>query len=258
MTDRALTWSYGGGTQSVAIAVLVAQGRLPRPELIVIADTGREASETWEYHERHTAPLLASVGQRVEVAPHSLARADMYDAPGGPLLPAYVSTGGKLHTYCSVEWKQRPVQRYLRQRGYGPRRPVVTWLGMSLDEVGRLRDSDTAWQRLSYPLCFDVRMTRAECRDLVLRAGLPEPPRSSCWCCPFRRNAQWRRLRDLYPSDWGAAVTLDAAIRARDADLGLYLHESRLPLAEADLGEAAEPSTAPLFEAACQTGYCWS
>jgi hypothetical protein len=28
--DRALTWSYGGGTQSVAIAVLVAQGTNPK------------------------------------------------------------------------------------------------------------------------------------------------------------------------------------------------------------------------------------
>ena len=60
-TSRALTWSYGGGTQSVAIAVLVAQGRLPRPELLVIADTGREATETWEYHEKHVAPLASTV-----------------------------------------------------------------------------------------------------------------------------------------------------------------------------------------------------
>ena len=41
--------SYGGGTQSAAICVLIAQGQLSRPERIVMADTGREASQTWDY-----------------------------------------------------------------------------------------------------------------------------------------------------------------------------------------------------------------
>ena len=31
--------SYGGGTQSIAICILIAQGRLPKPERIIIADT---------------------------------------------------------------------------------------------------------------------------------------------------------------------------------------------------------------------------
>ena len=36
MSERSLVWSYGGGTQSVAIAVLVAEGHLPTPERVVI------------------------------------------------------------------------------------------------------------------------------------------------------------------------------------------------------------------------------
>jgi hypothetical protein len=42
--DRPVVWSYGGGTQSAAIAVLVLRGESPRPELVVMADTGREVS----------------------------------------------------------------------------------------------------------------------------------------------------------------------------------------------------------------------
>jgi len=41
-------WSYGGGTQSIAIALLVVMVKLPKPDLIVTADTSFEASETWE------------------------------------------------------------------------------------------------------------------------------------------------------------------------------------------------------------------
>lgn len=36
---RSLVWSYGGGVQSAAIAVLVLRGELPRPERVVMADT---------------------------------------------------------------------------------------------------------------------------------------------------------------------------------------------------------------------------
>jgi hypothetical protein len=39
---RRRLWSSGGGTQSTAIAVLILQGRLPKPDLAVIVDTERE------------------------------------------------------------------------------------------------------------------------------------------------------------------------------------------------------------------------
>lgn len=68
VVSRSLVWSYGGGTQSIAIAVLIAQGRLPKPERIVMSDTGREATETWEWLETYVGPLLAEHGLTVDVA----------------------------------------------------------------------------------------------------------------------------------------------------------------------------------------------
>jgi hypothetical protein len=40
-------FSSGGGTQSAAIAALIVQGRLPKPDFVVIADTDYECSSTW-------------------------------------------------------------------------------------------------------------------------------------------------------------------------------------------------------------------
>ncbi len=77
-----IVWSYGGGTQSIAIALLVASGKLPKPDLIVFADTGREASETFEYTERHVSPLLASIGLTIETASHDLSKVDLYKRTG--------------------------------------------------------------------------------------------------------------------------------------------------------------------------------
>jgi len=39
-------FSSGGGTQSISITALIIQGRLPKPDFTVIADTGREMPTT--------------------------------------------------------------------------------------------------------------------------------------------------------------------------------------------------------------------
>ena len=257
---RAITWSYGGGTQSAAIAVLIAQGRLPKPERTVMADTSREATETWEYLDKHVSPLLASVGLRVEIAPHSLAKCDLYSYKGELLIPAYTANG-KLETFCSGEWKAEVVLRYLRSVGYGPKNPVRTWIGISLDEKRRAKPQNLKWQQLHWPLLFDFPLTRAECRHIVLEAGLPEPPKSSCWKCPHRRDPQWKRLKDFYPADFEAACRLDEQIRYEDilsGGSGLWLHESRKPLREVDFKVVL--NVHPLFTATtgCDSGYCWT
>lgn len=249
-----LTWSYGGGTQSIAIALLIAQGRLPKPDIIVMADTGREASETWDYLAAYVAPLLAAHGLRVEVAGHDLSTVDMYGRRGDLLIPAFTA-GGKLPTFCSTEWKQRVVRRYLRSRGV---RDCVTWIGISLDEIGRMKPSGVKWQRYHWPLAWDLRMTRHDCRELVRAHGWPEPPKSSCWMCPHRQNVQWLRLKEHYPQDWRRAVALDEAIRVRDGAGAVFLHRSRVPLSEAVL---TAPDVAPssLFGEVdgCDSGFCF-
>lgn len=258
--NRALTWSYGGGTQSVAIAVLIAQGRLPKPEIIVMADTSREASETWEYLDKHVNPLLASVDLKVEIAPHSLSTVDLYSHKGELLIPAYTKNG-MLHTFCSSEWKAAVVQRYLRNGGgYGPKKPVTTWIGISLDEKKRAKPGKLRWQKLDWPLLFNVPLTRVECRQIVLDAGLPEPPKSSCWKCPYRRDPQWKRLKDFYPDDFELACKLDEQIRYEDilrGGDGLWLHESRKPLREIEFKVVLPVH--PLFQetTGCDSGQCW-
>lgn len=255
--DVALIWSYGGGTQSVAIAVLVAQRKLSAPECVVIADTGREASETWQYTERYVKPVLADLGLQIEVASHDLATVDLYGKNGDLLIPAYTSTNGKMATFCSTEWKKRVVQRYLRSKGYGPRKPVRQWMGISLDEMGRAKPSGTPWQEHHWPLILDYPMRRAECVELVKSAGLPQPPKSSCWMCPFRQNSQWRNLKENFPGDWKKAVELDEEVRRQDATHDVYVHRSGVPLKHADL-EDRDSAQLVLFGDmdGCDSGFC--
>ena len=257
---RPVVWSYGGGVQSAAIAVLVLRGDLPRPERIVMADTSREASATWAYLDEVVQPALAEVGLRVEIAPHTLATKGLVSADGKPLMPVYTRQAeggrvGQMRNFCSGEWKRDVVRRYVRSLGYGPegrseRGPVVNWLGISRDEIGRMSGDRRRWIVTRWPLIFDRPTTRAECLDLVAEAGWPRPPKSSCWCCPYRSDAQWRELRQAWPEDWARAVTLEAELRERDS--GVYLHRSGVPLVDADLGEGQDEGLA------CTSGMCWT
>ena len=102
-------WSYGGGTQPAAIAVLILQGKLSRPDVVVMADTGREIESTWQYLRDVVQPALDTIGLTVQVAGHELSNYDLWKSDDYLLIPAFTSqaNGGKLPTYCSNEWKQR-------------------------------------------------------------------------------------------------------------------------------------------------------
>jgi hypothetical protein len=238
--DRAIVWSYGGGVQSVAIAVLILQGRLPKPDCIVMSDTGRERTRVWRYAEQWVLPALASVGLSIEIASHSLATVDLVGRNGDLLIPVFTESG-KLSTFCSTEWKQRVVRRYLRQRGYGSEKPVLMWFGMSLDEVDRMRVADVAWIKNYYPLCQDVslRLRRHECVLTVTRFGWPIPPKSACWMCPNRDNETWREMKEEEPADFAEAVKMDLWIRSQGWG-DVYLHPSRIPLSDVDFSQQEE------------------
>src|SRR5260221_6285038 len=240
-------WSYGLGTQSTAMLVLIAQGKLPKPARVVIADTGREAQVGWDYFHTYAEPLMHELGLCVEIAPHSLATVDLYDKRGRTLLPAFTAKG-KLPTICSIEWKVRVIRRHLRAQGV---RRCITWLGISTDEVERLKPSDVKWQTLHWPLCFDVPMSRIACRLLVQAWGWPDPPRSSCYICPHRQDGEWLRLT---AGERQEAERIDTEVRERDPRHDIYLHHGRKPLAVVTLDR---PQRAGLFDA-CDSGYCWT
>ncbi len=111
-----IVWSYGGGTQSIALAILVATGKLPVPDRIVFADTGGEMTEVWDYlHTYVELLLLNSAGKKIEIASHDLATVDLYREKDGekPLLIPAFTQAGKLPTFCSKEWKTLVVRRHL-------------------------------------------------------------------------------------------------------------------------------------------------
>ena len=236
---NSLVLNYGGGRQTVAICVMIAKGVLPRPDIIVMADTGRENPSTWDYLNQHVAPFLAQHDLRVEIASHDLATVDIYSGNGDLLLPVYTETG-KLPTFCSNEWKKRVCDRYLRSNGI---KGGTRWIGFGFEEKRRWSKmhgkTEGKWKTVC-PL-VDLLINTSACLQIIKAAGLPQPHHSSCWMCPHKRNAEWRHLRDNYPEHWQQAIAMDIEVRENDEKGSVFIHHDRVPLGEAniDVDEAA-------------------
>jgi hypothetical protein len=135
---------------------------------------------------------------------------------------------------------------------------ILAWIGISSDEASRMKPARQQWMVNRWPL-IERNISRHGCLAWLERHGHPEPPKSACIGCPFRRDTAWIEMRKNRPDEWSEAVEIDAALRQGDKR-GLrateYMHDLRMPLSEAiDLAEQLKREQPNLFENECE-GVC--
>jgi len=229
---RHIIHSDGGGTQSVAIVTLVANGVLPAPDLNVFCQTPYMDPATMAYRKKWVLPLLKALSIPCLHLLPDPEGAHVFDAAYMPL-PAY-ARGAKLKTFCNSAWLRQPIADALRGIGYGPRNPTVVWLGMTTDEPKRLRLPKLQHRIHAYPL-ITLGMSRPNAIQAVKNFGLPRPPRSACTICPNKTNPEWRELRARNPAAFERACQVDDDLRTRRPGDPVYLHRTLVPLRHADL-----------------------
>lgn len=244
--------SLGAGVQSTTLALMAAHGVIgPMPDYAIFADTGAEPAAVYEHLKwlrgGNVLPFPVHVIKKGEMKADL---AEKYD-PNSPKrftsVPFFLESGGMGRRQCTKEYKVEPLMHEMRRlAGYRPRQriPAATvevWIGISTDELGRVRSAyDAKWQWNRWPL-IEQRMDRAACLAWLKRHGYPEPPKSACSFCPYHSNALWRELRAHHPEAWAEAVEVDTMMRANGPTRGMknleYVHRSLKPLAEANLNE---------------------
>lgn len=254
-------FSSGGGTQSCAIAALIIQGKLPKPDFVVIADTGKEMPTTWQYMDAVVRPALKAIGLEV----HRIMREDfasprgreVFATSGHLMIPAFSNQSGetsKLSGFCSSAWKSEVRDRWFSKVHGITRGQRKHWIGYSLDESKRWmrmqKGEEYQKGQIRFPLVYDVPMRRHESIALVERMGWPKPPRSRCWMCPNQSDHEWAEVQTDYPEKFAEAIALDESIRERDPHA--FLHSSVKPLRDADLSKPDD-----LFSASCPSGECF-
>lgn len=240
--------SYGGGKQTFAMLVLIEQDKLPKPDLIIFADTGREDKETYRHMREVALPLV----QRLGVPYYSVRREvkgdtrDIYqyhwDNHITPIWPT-----------CTTEFKLRPIKRKL-----GELFEIVpglhqfdSWIGITTDEAHRSDSvSDVCYIRKIYPL-LELGLSRQGCIDLIEAAGYPVPPKSGCDICPHK---DWELMYTAQPEWFQSALALEenaATVRPKTR-----LPEHGRGLRMIVLQPKLEYNGSKLFDDVCSTGYC--
>ena len=243
--------SLGLGLQSVTLARMILRGDLPAVDAMIFADPGWESASTYQ-----TLALMqqecSEAGIPLHVVSKGNIRADIMQ--GGSRfasLPAYTRDAqGKaaiLRRQCTNEYKLAPLRQKERElaglaKGARCPSPVVQRLiGISLDEVQRMKDSRDAYAVNTYPL-VDAGMSRHDCRQWLKRNGYTEPEKSACVGCPFHSDAYWRDKKRNAPQEFAEAVAVDAQIRTglHKVQCEGYLHRSLVPLALVDFSSAED------------------
>jgi hypothetical protein len=260
-------FACGGGVQSTAALVLAASARIPY-RTFVFANVGDHAEDprTIQYVSNVLRPYAAQHGINwvdVERTTRDGIAVDLYDDLHRPIrsinIPVRMSNGAPGNRNCTVEFKIKPIARWIKANAPG----CTLGKGISTDEPHRATPSREDDGYLSaYPL-IELGISRADCLRLVAEAGLPQPPKSSCWFCPYKTTDQWITMRRERPELFGKVARLERHLNAKREALGkdaVYISgvgaRKALPI------DQAVPDQLGLFpewideQDGCESGYC--
>lgn len=253
--------SLGAGVQSSVMALMAAAGEIgPMPDAAIFADTGWEPRAIYGHLDWLEKQLPFPV---FRVSAGNL-RDDLVagvNTTGQAFasIPAYTLSArgdkGMVRRQCTREYKIEPIVRKtrellgLKKRERAKGRFAETWIGISRDEIQRLKASGTPVQVNRFPL-IELGMTRRDCLEWF-NARFPDRTlvRSACLGCPYKTNTEWRALRDGPAEEWDDAVQTDRLIRSRRAmNDQVFLHRDCVPLGEADLSTEFERGQMSLLD----------
>lgn len=209
-------------------------------------------------------------------------------------IPVRMSNGAPGTRSCTADFKIAVIGKELKRRGAHGARPcklhrqsgptphesaeptchdctpankATIGIGISLDEIHRANARKVGpHENIVYPLVgvgeeTGLKMTRLDCERTIREAGLPVPPKSSCFFCPFHRPTAWQDLARERPDLWNKSIELEDTLNERRQMLGkdpVFLTRFGVPLAEAiDTDQELLPFITD-DDGSCESGYCFT
>uniref|UniRef100_A0A6M3IPG5 Putative phosphoadenosine phosphosulfate reductase family protein n=1 Tax=viral metagenome TaxID=1070528 RepID=A0A6M3IPG5_9ZZZZ len=261
--------SLGWGVQSWTLAAMVALGELEPIDLAIHSDTTWERASTYQFAKEFT-PWLQSHGITVTTVSNSKAARKIVDDYGGVFIPAYTINNGKrgqLRRQCTGDWKIDPMRRHiateLKRRELTKTPGIVEqWLGITIDEWQRAKDSNVKYIRHRFPL-LEMSMSRSDCLAWLSRNNLPSSSKSACTFCPYHNRLTWEQMKRDNGADWLQACDIDTRIRNKRPPSPLFVHSYAKPLTEVVTIPEDYGATQLSFldsddnDAQCDSGYCF-
>jgi len=264
-------FSYGGGVQSTAVLVLASQGKVQYDHFL-FSNVGDDSEhpDTLDYFEDVAKPFAQEHGidlrevRKYRKGEIETIRGRIFSNRKTVPIPVRLESGAPGRRSCTFDFKIGVIDRWVRQHRNGQSRFTIG-LGISTDEIQRARSEPARevykglFKVLEYPL-IDMRLSRRDCMALIFDAGLPQPPKSACYFCPFHNDQAWYEMRQKRPDLFFDAVKIEKHLQDKRMKLWgkdkVWMHRKLIPL------DQAIPDQPFLFDIDdmdnCESGYCFT
>ena len=256
--------SLGAGVQSSTMALMAAKGEItPMSVAAIFADTQDEPQSvyTWlDWLEKQLPfPVIRVTAGKLSdklLKKYWSKKHKRWAFYGLPVFLKSDRGHGMMNRQCTTNFKVNPIQKEItrQMRKWGTRK-AVQWIGISLDEIVRMKQSRRSNVEHRFPL-IDLRMKRHDCLLWMNKHGYPKPPRSACVYCPYHSNQEWL---DLTSEELVLAVDFEKNLQSAHAEAGMpsipFLHRSMVPLAKVDFSTDEDRGQQVMFGNECE-GMC--
>lgn len=236
--------SLGAGVQSTVMALMGDREMFgPRPDCAIFADTQWEPKGVYEHldwlESQLSYPVYRVTAGNLREDALNLKAVRTTTNKKFMAIPLFTDSGiGRRQ--CTYDYKILPIRKKTRELlGLKPRErakglTAETWVGISWDEMQRMKESGLGYIVNRWPL-LEKKMHRHHCQEWFAK----EYPgkvlsKSACIGCPYHNNALWRDMKMNDQTSWDDAVDFDRSIRDL-TDQKQYLHSKKIPLEEVDL-----------------------
>ena len=253
--------SLGMGVQSTALYLMSSMGyKVPRADVAIFADPQAEHYKTYDMLKWLLKWKEENNGIEIIINKDYNILSDIMKSEnkfGGKWvgIPAFGESGGMVMRQCTHDYKIQPVKESIRKlhnlKARKRMKPTELWLGISLDEIERMKDSRMYNIKYFYPLIYHG-ISRNDCIDFFKENNFPVPVKSSCVFCPYHSNSFWNDMKKDKKT-WNTIIKVDQTIRDNPRlKEKQYLHRSCKPIDEIDF----EDKQLPIFDDFGCEGHC--
>lgn len=208
--------SLGAGKQSSYMLLNALKNKYKyKPDFAIFSDTGCEPDYVYNYFEWIKNYVKDKYNFDIIVVSEGNLMQDVIDYIDGnrkrvASLPLRLENDGLIMRQCTYDYKIKPIRKYLQQ--VRNNRKIRLWIGISLDEIQRIKNSNVNYIEHCYPLInYKIRL------DTIIewykKTGITEPMKSACLICPYHSDNYWKRFKKVFPKEFKIACNFDEKIR---------------------------------------------